>query len=88
MARACYFADEIADMLGMTRDTFYRDRAKLHAQGMPPSVTLGRVRINKKLFDAWFERPRASMVPANDDTVAADARERLQRAYTAAGRGR
>jgi predicted DNA-binding transcriptional regulator YafY len=84
--RRCYFAAEIAAMLGMSRDTFYRDRARLHAQGMPPSVTLGRVRINKQLFDEWFRRPRASMAAANDDTVAADARERLQRAYAMAGR--
>lgn len=84
--RRCYFAAEIADMLGMSVDHFYRERARLHARGMPASATLGRVRINKQLFDAWLSRPCASMAPANDDgaIIAGDARELLRREY---GRG-
>lgn len=85
--RRCYFAAEIADMLGMSLDTFYRERVRLHARGMPPSVTLGRMRINKKMFDAWLARPCAGQAPANDDAAAVDARALLHRAY-ARGRAR
>lgn len=80
--RKCYFAAEIADMLGMSIDTFHRQRAALHAQGMPPSVTLGRIRINKQAFDAWFGRPQPRVaIAANDDAAAEDTREILRRAY-------
>jgi predicted DNA-binding transcriptional regulator YafY len=83
--RKTYFASEIADMLGMSVDTFYRERARLHARGMPHSATLGRVRINKQMFDAWLARPQPTQAPANDRGIA-DAQALLRQAYSAAGR--
>jgi hypothetical protein len=77
----------MAEMLGMSVDHFNRTRAKLHAKGMPPTVTPhGKVRINRELFDEWLKRRTAPPVlaPANDDQEAQDARDRLRRAYALA----
>lgn len=79
--RSVYFAAEIADMLGMSVDTLYQQRAALHARGMPQPVTLGRLRINKRLFDAWLARPQPVMAAANDSAPAGSERELLHRAY-------
>ena len=86
-SRACYFAAECAERLGMSLRTFERQRAELHRRGMPPSATHGRLRIPKKLFDAWLEHRKPLPAGANDAApVAPDAvdwRGELAREYGA-----
>jgi len=88
--RRVYKAAECAMMLDISVDTFYRRFNDYRAQGMPASATLGRYRPEISSFDAWLVRHHPAAPPqhaaANDDTAAADARERLQRAYAMAGR--
>lgn len=73
MTRACYFAAEVATLLGMNCDNLYRKGVleKLYAAGMPRSVTQRRLRIPKAAFDAWLTRdhPLQPKPPANDVTA-------------------
>lgn len=86
-----YTAAEAAERLGLTRDYFYREYARLVAEGMPPSLTArGHYRFERAGFDAWRTRhhPLAPRLPAANDTHASPPpvadqawRERLKLVY-------
>lgn len=85
-----YTAAECAAALGYGDvNSFYRDRAKLHAAGMPHSKRPGRIAIPRRAFDAWLnaEHPLAPRAPAANDTAPVAELEQ-HRAELAAAYGR
>jgi len=61
------YAGELAQRLGITLDTFYRTRGRLHQEGMPPTLTRHRpFRFNRQKMEAWLNRDRDLPPVAND----------------------
>lgn len=87
----CYTANDVADMLDISLDRFYEIRVKLHEQqGMPRSVSTGRLKFPKVAIEAWLNRdhPNAPRRRPDNDPVAIDFpqsddeyRDHLRRAY-------
>lgn len=72
MPRACYTAYELAEMLAISVDRFYEIRERLHTeQGMPRSVSVGRLRFPKVAIEAWLNRdhPMAARRRPDNDPV-------------------
>jgi hypothetical protein len=72
MSTRPYTAADVAALLGVTRDTFYRREADYIAAGMPAPISpVGHKRYNRARFDGWYAgrdgAPAAR--PANDDGV-------------------
>lgn len=72
MTAPYYTAREVAEKLGISVETLYRTRGRLHAEdGLPPTITRHRpFKWNRAAFDAWYD-PRtraASLAAANDST--------------------
>lgn len=72
--RPYYTAREIAEKLGISVDTLYRTRGRLHAEdNLPAPITRHRpFKWCRAAFDAWYD-PRtrhllATLAPANDAT--------------------
>ncbi len=68
----CYYAADVASLLGHGLDWFYRHKQRLIAAGMPgPIVPFGRLRFDRQAMDAWINRhdPRRQQLPpaANDE---------------------
>lgn len=66
-----YSAQDVADLLGITLDTFYRTRELRHARDrLPrPLSETGKLRFERSSFDAWATRHhplRRHVVAAND----------------------
>lgn len=69
---ACYTANDVADMLEISLDRFYEIRTRLHdEQGMPRSVSIGRLRFPKVAIEAWLNRdhPMAARRRPDNDPV-------------------
>lgn len=86
----CYTAGEVADALGISLDAFYEQRVKLTNNGMPRSVSTGRLRFPKLAFDAWLNRdhpmagrrrPDNDPVPLPDPQDDQEHRDYLRRVY-------
>lgn len=88
---ACYTAYELADMLDISVDRFYEIRERLHAeQGMPRSVSIGRLRFPKVAIEAWLNRdhptaprrrPDNDPVPLPEPQSDQEHRDHFRRAY-------
>jgi predicted DNA-binding transcriptional regulator AlpA len=87
-----YTAADICTALGITPDTLYRTRAKLHARGMPQPFLCRPLRWERSGFDAWLTRhhparPQGMAAPANDTAATPspasieESRARLAQAY-------
>jgi predicted DNA-binding transcriptional regulator AlpA len=90
MARP-YTARDVAGMLGITVDTFYRSREQRHdLDKLPrPLSERGRLKWDRSTIDAWLTRnhPWRPQAPANDIASLPDpasdeeCRQRLAAAY-------
>lgn len=93
MTPRTYTAREVAGLIGITTETFYRRRLRFELiDGLPkPICSGGRHRYDRASIDAWLTRfhPQRPPPPANDPEPALapltdeDCRARLARAYGA-----
>lgn len=83
------FAAELAERLGITVDTLYRTRGRLHAEdGLPPSLSRHRpFRWNRQKVEAWLNRDRDIPPVANDLAPIAPASDAEHRALLARAYG-
>lgn len=67
-----YTAREICEAIGITADTLYRTRERLHSRdGLPRPITEHPLRWERSGFDDWLTRhhPARPPRPANDICV-------------------
>jgi len=82
----CYTGEEVAAMLRISRQRFYRWRKRLEQEeGMPMAIRCGsHLRYSKAAFDAWLHTPRREPprpAAAANDPLPVGLRERFDQEY-------